>query len=223
MLDHQARRDDPPHAQPRKCHLGKTVEIDDHAVLIQRLERRQRRAFVTQIAVDLIFDNRHAILRGQCDQTPPCCQIHRHTRRVMKSRHQVNQLRSAPPQDVFERAEIESLRAHRHADKFILRLAKKAERARISRILDDDFIARFAAASGAASRAPAGSRSSGELRQLPRESRSTPSAGASIAATTPARCWRRVGANCARRAAGRARLSGGNHRAGTTPSPGASA
>src|SRR5258705_2197976 len=140
MIDDNSRRGYPPDSQTGNSDLRDAADVDHQAVFIERLERRDIWSIVSQLAIDVVLDYRNTIPFRDSYQSPPRRRIHGYTGRVLKARHDINQLRAALRKNVLEYVQVNSVWADRNAEVSRTRTAKHAECAGIGRILESDFL-----------------------------------------------------------------------------------
>ena len=76
LLEQRRGGDDVADPQPRKEHLRERADVDHLAGAIEGLQRRDRRAFVAQLAVVVVLEDRHLVLVGEREQRPPARVAH---------------------------------------------------------------------------------------------------------------------------------------------------
>jgi hypothetical protein len=91
-LDGSRWRHNPSHAQPRKCHLGETVNMNDQIRTIQLFERRNALFPHVQPRIDMIFDDRHLVAGCQLQNFSPRSERHGSTGWILKIGSEHDQL-----------------------------------------------------------------------------------------------------------------------------------
>src|SRR6267143_274480 len=91
-LDGHRGRHDPSHAQSRKRHLRKTIDVNDDVRTIQLLQRGKTVFARVQPPINVIFHDRHLMPRGQLQNFSARSQRHRRSRRILKIRRKHDEL-----------------------------------------------------------------------------------------------------------------------------------
>ena len=125
-------------AQPRS-HGLREGRHRDHAIGVERVDRRQRVAAEAQEAVRVVLDDREAEAMRELDEALAPGQRQRRAARVLERRDHVQERRrTRPPEIVLERIDIEPVLVHRHADRLGAGAAQQDQRAVVGRRLDED-------------------------------------------------------------------------------------
>src|SRR6267154_3037722 len=79
-LNRRWRSDNPPYAQAWKCHLRKTVNVNDQVRTVKLFQRRDAFLLGMQPRVDVIFHHGNLVPPGQLESFAPRSQRHRRSR-----------------------------------------------------------------------------------------------------------------------------------------------
>ncbi len=90
MLNNDLRGRNPSYSQAGKANLRKAADVDNQAMFIHRLERRDFGAVVSKLSIDVVFDDWNAIPCSESHQLPAGRRIHRHAGGILKTGHHVD-------------------------------------------------------------------------------------------------------------------------------------
>src|ERR1700743_2703874 len=92
-LDHLLVTADPADPQRRRDDLAEAVRLEDEAGAVEAQQRRQRLAFVAEVAVDVVLEDDDFVLLGKLEQTFAPGERRLHAGRQLEGRDHVHQLR----------------------------------------------------------------------------------------------------------------------------------
>src|SRR5215469_13391088 len=138
LLDQRTGAHYPSHPQARKSYLREAAYMDYDPVFIQGLERRDRRAVISELAVDVIFDYRDAVLDRQIDKLAAIGKAGRHAGRILEGRYRIKQFGSMSRKRLLDHIEIDAFIAHGNWHESLTSSTKDTEGAGIGRVLYGD-------------------------------------------------------------------------------------